>query len=117
MEELGALFSPGMRHEQQRRQDLEMLRDEEGNAADPPSTVDLDRGIAVIRLPRPATPPPDAEDDAEADATELDSAEADAEHDDEPAGTEPAGTEPTAATGNGAAPAPEPAEEAQAKPG
>jgi hypothetical protein len=58
LEELGALFAPGMRHEQQRRKDLEMLRDDEGNAADPPSTVDLDRGVAVLRLPNATTPPP-----------------------------------------------------------
>ena len=62
MEELGALFNPGMRHEQQRREQLEVLRDEEGNAADPPSTVDLDTGVAVIRLPRPAGPPDDDTD-------------------------------------------------------
>lgn len=53
MEELSALFAPGMRHEQERREQLELLREEEGNAADPPSTVDLDRGLAVIRLTRP----------------------------------------------------------------
>jgi hypothetical protein len=52
LEEFGALFNPGMRHEQERRELLEVLRDEEGNAADPPSTVDLDSGVAIIRLPR-----------------------------------------------------------------
>ncbi len=57
LEEFASLFAPGMRHERQRRQELETLRDEEGNSADPPSTVDLDRGVAVIRLPRM---PPDA---------------------------------------------------------
>lgn len=72
MEEMAALFAPGMRHEQQRRQDLEMLREDEGNAADPPSTVDLDAGIAVIRLPRdpvlaPTEPGSDDEDPAPRD--------------------------------------------------
>lgn len=52
LEELGALFSPGMRHEQERREKLAVLREDEGNSADPPSTVDLDRGIAVLRLPK-----------------------------------------------------------------
>jgi hypothetical protein len=56
LEELGALFNPGMRHEQERREKLELLREDEGNAADPPSTVDLDAGIAVLRLPKGAGP-------------------------------------------------------------
>jgi Family of unknown function (DUF6191) len=54
LEELASLFAPGMRHEQERRKQLEMMRDDEGNAADPLSTIDLDRGIAVIRLPAQA---------------------------------------------------------------
>jgi hypothetical protein len=60
MEELAALFNPGMRHEQERREKLAVLREDEGNSADPPSTVDLDAGVAVLRLPRKpdATPPP-----------------------------------------------------------
>jgi Family of unknown function (DUF6191) len=61
MEELAALFNPGMRHEQERREKLAVLREDEGNSADPPSTVDLDAGVAVLRLPRKpdATPPPE----------------------------------------------------------
>ncbi|HVQ91386.1 MAG TPA: DUF6191 domain-containing protein [Mycobacteriales bacterium] len=51
MEEFAALFNPGMRHEQERREKLAVLREEEGNSADPPSTVDLDAGVAVLRLP------------------------------------------------------------------
>jgi hypothetical protein len=30
---------------------LAVLREDEGNSADPPSTVDLDAGVAVLRLP------------------------------------------------------------------
>lgn len=52
MNELAALFAPGKRHELAERQRREVLRDDDGNAADPPSTVDLDRGVAVIRLAR-----------------------------------------------------------------
>ena len=61
MEELAALFNPGMRHEQERREKLSVLRDDDGNSADPPSTVDLDAGVAVLRLPRKpdAAPPPE----------------------------------------------------------
>jgi Family of unknown function (DUF6191) len=61
MEELAALFNPGMRHEQEQREKMAVLREDEGNSADPPSTVDLDAGVAVLRLPRmpDATPPPE----------------------------------------------------------
>jgi Family of unknown function (DUF6191) len=61
MEELAALFNPGMRHEQERREKLAVLREDDGNSADPPSRVDLDAGIAVLRLPRKpdATLPPE----------------------------------------------------------
>jgi hypothetical protein len=52
LEEFASLFAPGMRHEQERRRQLEVLRDEEGNAADPPSEVDLDKGVAILRLPK-----------------------------------------------------------------
>jgi hypothetical protein len=58
LEELAALFNPGMRHEQERREKLSVLREDEGNSADPPSHVDLDAGVAVLRLPgkKPAEP-------------------------------------------------------------
>ena len=66
MEELSALFAPGMRHEQERREQLEVLRDDEGNAVDPPSLVDLDGKLAVIRLPPKLAQPPDENADDEA---------------------------------------------------
>jgi Family of unknown function (DUF6191) len=55
MEEFASLFAPGMRHEQKERERLALWRDDVGDA-DPPSTVDLDRGIAVIRLPKKKEP-------------------------------------------------------------
>jgi hypothetical protein len=57
LEELGALFNPGMRHEQERREKLAVLREDEGNSADPPSTVDLDLGVAILRRPKPKAQP------------------------------------------------------------
>lgn len=51
MEELSALFAPGIRHEQEEKQRREVLRDDEASG-DPVSTVDLDGKKAVIRLPR-----------------------------------------------------------------
>ena len=50
LEELGALFSPGIRHEQEERQRRDVLRDDEASG-EPVSTVDLDNNKAVIRLP------------------------------------------------------------------
>ena len=56
MEELSALFAPGIRHEQEEKQRREVLRDDEGTG-DGLSTVDLDNKKAVIRLPaKPAEP-------------------------------------------------------------
>lgn len=46
--ELGALFSPGMRHEQERRRSADMMREEEGTSADPPNMIDLDSGVVVL---------------------------------------------------------------------
>jgi hypothetical protein len=61
MEELASLFAPGMKHVQEEKQRLAMTRDDEATG-DPPSTVDLDRNRAVIRLPasEPVTAPPPA---------------------------------------------------------
>jgi hypothetical protein len=56
MEELSALFAPGIRHEQRERERLEATRDDP-STGDPPSTVDLDRNKAVIRLPAKPEPP------------------------------------------------------------
>lgn len=58
LDELGALFSPGMRHEQEEKQRRDVLRDDE-STGDPVSTVDLDANHAVIRLP----PRPDRDPD------------------------------------------------------
>ena len=65
MEEFASLFAPGMRHEQKERERMTMWRDDVGDS-DPPSTVDLDRGVAVIRLPKKKEP---TEDAAEPDGT------------------------------------------------
>jgi hypothetical protein len=52
MEELSALFAPGIRHEQAEKQLREVLRDDEGTGdRGRVSTVDLDGNKAVIRLP------------------------------------------------------------------
>ena len=51
LEEFGSLFSPGMRHEQQEKQRLELTREDPDSGAPPLSTVDLDGNKAVIRLP------------------------------------------------------------------
>jgi Family of unknown function (DUF6191) len=59
LEEFGALFAPGMRHEQEEKQRLELSRDDL-ESGDPPSTVDLDGNRAIIRLPRKPAPDPDA---------------------------------------------------------
>ena len=58
MEEFGSLFAPGMRHEQEEKQRLELTRENPESGAPPLSTVDLDGGKAVIRLPaRPVKEP------------------------------------------------------------
>jgi hypothetical protein len=66
MEEFAALFAPGMRHEQERRRNQELMREDEGDAAlrDKVSQVDLDNGVAVLRLP-PKEPDADADETGE----------------------------------------------------
>lgn len=51
MDEFSSLFAPGIRHEQQEKQRLELSRDNPESGAPPLSTVDLDGRKAVIRLP------------------------------------------------------------------
>jgi hypothetical protein len=51
LEEFGALFAPGMRHEQEEKNRLALWREDAEDGAPPRSEVDLDRGVAVIRLP------------------------------------------------------------------
>ncbi|MER5846522.1 DUF6191 domain-containing protein [Streptomyces sp. NPDC002012] len=51
-EQLHASFSPGKQSELKERQSALLLRDDEEDGAPPNrSTVDLDNGLAVIRLP------------------------------------------------------------------
>jgi uncharacterized protein DUF6191 len=54
LEEFGALFAPGMRHEQEEKNRLELWREDAEDGAPPRSVIDLDNGIAVIRLPAKA---------------------------------------------------------------
>jgi hypothetical protein len=55
IEEMHAILYAAKRHELDQRRTSLMLRDEEADGAPPRSTVDLDRGTAVIRN-IPATP-------------------------------------------------------------
>ncbi|WP_405828578.1 DUF6191 domain-containing protein [Streptomyces sp. NBC_00105] len=50
-EQLHASFSPGKQNELKERQSALVLRDDEEDGAPPRSRVDLDGGLAVIRLP------------------------------------------------------------------
>jgi hypothetical protein len=59
LEEFGSLFSPGMRHEQQEKQRLELTREDPESGGQPLSTVDLDGNKAVIRLPPRLVPEPE----------------------------------------------------------
>ncbi|MFJ9343282.1 DUF6191 domain-containing protein [Streptomyces sp. NPDC101733] len=50
-EQLHASFSPGKQHELKERRSALVMRDDEEDGAPPHSRVDLDGGLAVIRLP------------------------------------------------------------------
>ncbi|MFB9367309.1 MULTISPECIES: DUF6191 domain-containing protein [Kitasatospora] len=50
-EQLHAQFAAGKQHELEQRRSTLMLRDEEGDGAPPRSTVDLEGGRAVLRMP------------------------------------------------------------------
>lgn len=50
-EQLHASFSPGKQNELKERQSALVLRDDEEDGAPPRSRVDLDGGLAVIRMP------------------------------------------------------------------
>src|SRR5207248_609723 len=54
IEEMHAILYAAKRHELDQRRTSLMLRDEEADGAPPHSTVDLDRGTAVIRKIPPA---------------------------------------------------------------
>ncbi|MFE7132719.1 DUF6191 domain-containing protein [Streptomyces sp. NPDC057638] len=57
-EQLHATFSPGKQSELKERQSALLLRDDEEDGAPPHrSTVDLEGGHAVVRLPGRAIPP------------------------------------------------------------
>ncbi|WP_329388728.1 DUF6191 domain-containing protein [Streptomyces sp. NBC_01351] len=55
-EQLHASFSPGKQNELKERQSALVMRDDEEDGAPPRTRVDLDGGLAVIRLPAPGTP-------------------------------------------------------------
>ncbi|WP_328908456.1 DUF6191 domain-containing protein [Streptomyces sp. NBC_00234] len=56
-EQLHATFSPGKQSELKERRSALLMRDDEEDGAPPHSTVDLDGGLAVIRVPgAPASP-------------------------------------------------------------
>ena len=58
---IGLALAPSTRHKLEHDEFMEVKRDEEGDAAPPRSTVDLDSGIARLVVPRP-DPAPDADD-------------------------------------------------------
>ncbi|GAA2000653.1 DUF6191 domain-containing protein [Nakamurella flavida] len=65
MGELGALFNPGMRHELAERKAKALRREEEGNAGDGELRIDLETGVATIKIQAPGgTAPQDGDDDA-----------------------------------------------------
>ncbi|MFI1533281.1 DUF6191 domain-containing protein [Streptomyces anandii] len=52
-EQLHASFSPGKQNELKERQSSLVMRDDEEDGAPPHrTTVDLDEGVAVVRIPR-----------------------------------------------------------------
>ncbi len=54
----GVVVPAGKQHELKERQSSLVLRDDEEDGAPPHRTrVDLDGGVAVVRLPPPPTPP------------------------------------------------------------
>jgi hypothetical protein len=50
---LGGVVAPSTRHRLEHDEFQELRRDDEGDAAPPRSTVDLDAGVARIVVPRP----------------------------------------------------------------
>ncbi|MFJ7589077.1 DUF6191 domain-containing protein [Streptomyces sp. NPDC097617] len=54
-EQLHASFSPGKQNELKERQSALVMRDDEEDGAPPRTRVDLDGGLAVIRLPAAAS--------------------------------------------------------------
>ncbi|MFC1410352.1 DUF6191 domain-containing protein [Streptacidiphilus sp. N1-12] len=51
-EQLHAVFAAGKQQQLDERKSSLMLRDDEGEGAPPRTGVDLDAGLAVVRLPR-----------------------------------------------------------------
>ena len=49
---LGLAFAPSTRHKKEHDEFMEVKRDEDGDAAPPRSTVDLDAGVARLVVPR-----------------------------------------------------------------
>jgi hypothetical protein len=56
---LGLALAPSTRHKKEHDEYMEIKRDDDGDAAPPVSTVDLDAGVARIVVP--ASPLPEAE--------------------------------------------------------
>jgi hypothetical protein len=56
---LGMAFAPSTRHKKEHDEYMEIKRDDDGDAAPPVSTVDLDAGVARIVVP--PSPLPEAE--------------------------------------------------------
>ena len=54
---LGLALAPSTRHKKEHDEFMEIKRDEDGDAAPPRSTVDLDSGVARLVVPRPGAEP------------------------------------------------------------
>lgn len=70
---LGLAFAPSSRHKKEHDEYLELKRDEDGDAAPPRSTVDLDAGVARLVVPRAGTGTSTGAVDADADGRDHDS--------------------------------------------
>lgn len=77
MGELGVLFNPGMRHEQEERLAKQMLREDDGTGRKGRRRIDLDSGVVVIgaddALP-PAEPAPSLTETAAVNGDAYDTA-------------------------------------------
>jgi Family of unknown function (DUF6191) len=51
------LFAPGKRYEREERLRVDVTREDAGDAAPPCTVVDLDHGVAFIRVPDRTTEP------------------------------------------------------------
>lgn len=102
--EFGALFNPGMRHENEEKLAKQMLREDEGTGRKGRLGIDLESGVVVIETDDDARPDQgdDADDSAAAVADSADSAPtvdgaATADAGDDPAPADE-GSEPSSST-------------------